>query len=83
MGEPRRTDVNEDRERWIFWNPAIIGFTPIDNETLAQDRLVVTFVEGKVTRWGNQTYIDDAAEISRKTMENSMTLIKETQKTAQ
>jgi len=45
--------------------------------------LVVTFVEGKVTRWGNQTYMDDAAEISRKSMENSMTLIKETQKTAQ
>ena len=83
MGEPRRTDVNEERERWIFWNSAIIGFTPIDNETLSQDRLVVTFVEGKVTRWGNQTYMDDAAEISRRTMESSMTLIKETQKTAQ
>ncbi len=45
MGEPSRTDVNAERERW-----------------------------------GNQAYMDDAAEISREPMEDSMSLIRETQK---
>lgn len=75
LGVPRRTDVNESRERWIFWNPVRYGLTPIDNESLAQDRLVVTFEQGKVARWGNQTLADDMAEASRKTMESSFRLM--------
>ncbi|HID6539983.1 TPA: outer membrane protein assembly factor BamE domain-containing protein [Escherichia coli] len=66
MGAPRRTDVNTDRERWIYWNPVMVGFTPIDNEQLAQDRLVVTFVENKVTKWGKQTIADDISENTQK-----------------
>lgn len=69
MGMPKRTDVNTERERWIYWNPVLVGFTPIDNEQLANDRLVVTFVDGKVTRWGQQTIVDDAMEMSQKTTE--------------
>jgi len=71
MGLPRRTDVNEDRERWIYWNPVVMGFTPVDNEQLAQDRLVVTFENGKVARWGNQTLTADMMEASQKTIEAS------------
>ena len=71
MGLPRRTDVNEDRERWIYWNPVMMGFTPMDNEQLAQDRLVVTFEEGKVARWGNHTLTADRIEASQKTIESS------------
>lgn len=66
MGPPRRTDVNSERERWIYWNPVLIGFTPIDNEQLAQDRLVVTFVNNKVTKWGKQTIADDINENTQK-----------------
>ncbi len=66
MGTPRRTDVNTERERWIYWNPVMVGFTPIDNEQLAQDRLVVTFVENKVTKWGKQTIADDISENTQK-----------------
>jgi outer membrane protein assembly factor BamE (lipoprotein component of BamABCDE complex) len=66
MGQPRRTDVNQDRERWIYWNPVMVGFTPVDNEQLAQDRLVVTFVGGKVTKWGKQTLSDDIMENTQK-----------------
>ncbi|MGA8121330.1 outer membrane protein assembly factor BamE domain-containing protein [Rouxiella badensis] len=66
MGAPRRTDVNSDRERWIYWNPVLIGFTPVDNEQLAQDRLVVTFVGGKVSKWGKQTIADDITENTQK-----------------
>jgi outer membrane protein assembly factor BamE (lipoprotein component of BamABCDE complex) len=71
MGLPRRTDVNQDRERWIYWNPVMMGFTPVDNEQLAQDRLVVTFEDGKVARWGNQTLTDDMLEASQKSIESS------------
>lgn len=82
LGSPRRTDVNEDRERWIYWNKVLVGFTPIDNESLAQDRLVVTFKEGKVTRWGKQTIADDITEASQKTIESSYKAAREMQKTS-
>jgi outer membrane protein assembly factor BamE (lipoprotein component of BamABCDE complex) len=68
LGSPRRTDVNAERERWIYWSPAVYGFTPVDSEVLAADRLVVTFREGGVTQWGNQTMQADALEMSSKIM---------------
>ncbi|MEX5450919.1 outer membrane protein assembly factor BamE domain-containing protein [Stutzerimonas stutzeri] len=71
LGQPRRTDVNKDRERWIYWNPVMIGLTPVDNEQLAQDRLVVTFEGGKVARWSNQALTADMIEASQKTMESA------------
>lgn len=67
MGSPRRTDVNQERERWIYWNKSLYGYTIIDNEQLANDRLVITFVNGKVTKWGQQTMADDILESSQKT----------------
>ena len=70
LGPPRRTDVNAERERWIYWNPTVYGFTPIDNEALAGDRLVVTFKQGAVDQWGNQTMQADAMEMSSKIMES-------------
>jgi outer membrane protein assembly factor BamE (lipoprotein component of BamABCDE complex) len=69
MGSPRRTDVNPERERWIYWNPVLIGYSYMDSEQLATDRLVITFVNNKVTKWGNQSYTDDAMEMSQKTTE--------------
>lgn len=67
LGSPRRTDVTSERERWIYWNKVLYGYTIIDNEQLATDRLVVTFVNGKVTKWGQQTLTDDLLESSQKT----------------
>lgn len=69
MGPPRRTDVNEERERWIYWNPVMVGFTAVDNEQLAGDRLVVTFKNGKVSKWGKQTLTDDMMEASQKNIQ--------------
>lgn len=68
MGSPRRTDVNQERERWIYWNKALYGYTIIDNEQLANDRLVITFVNGKVTKWGQQTLTDDIMESSQRAL---------------
>ena len=67
MGAPRRTDVNAEREPWIYWNKTRYAYTIVDNEQLANDRLVVTFVNGKVTKWGQQTLTDDLMESSQKT----------------
>lgn len=78
MGNPRRTDVNTDRERWIYWNPVMVGFTPVDNEQLASDRLVVTFVNGKVTKWGRQTLTDDIMEMSQKNIQSTVSAINST-----
>lgn len=72
MGQPRRTDVNQERERWIYWNPVMVGFTPVDNEQLAQDRLVVTFVDGKVIKWGKQTLADDIMDNTQKIYQQSL-----------
>lgn len=82
LGNPRRTDVNADRERWIYWNKVFIGLTPIDNESLAQDRLVVTFTDGQVSRWGNQSIADDMIEANQKIIESSHKSLREMQKTA-
>ena len=66
MGAPRRTDVNQERERWIYWNKVLYGYSVVDNEQLATDRLTVTFVNGKVTKWGQQTLTDDMLESTQK-----------------
>lgn len=67
MRAPRRMDVNAERERWIYWNKALYGYTVVDNEQLATDRLTVTFVNGIVTKWGQQTLTDDMVEVTQNT----------------
>lgn len=79
LGDPRRTEVNTERERWVYWGKVYYGFTPVDNEQLSQDRLVVTFQDGKVTKWGQQTLSDDALEMSQKTIEATTNAIKASQ----
>ena len=71
IGDPRRTDVNQDRERWVYWNPVMVGFVRMDNEVMASDRLVVTFKDEVVTQWGNQTFQADAMEMNAKMMEGA------------
>lgn len=67
MGAPRRTDVNQERERWVYWNKIAYGYAIVDNEQMATDRLTVTFVSGKVTKWGQQSLTDDIMESTQKT----------------
>lgn len=50
----------------------MVGFTPVDNEQLSQDRLVVTFINEKVAKWGKQTLSDDILESSQKTTQAYM-----------
>lgn len=59
LGAPKRTDVNQSRERWMYWSKVSIGWVPVDSEQLASDRLTVTFENGKVSKWGSATLADD------------------------
>ncbi|QXO59689.1 outer membrane protein assembly factor BamE [Morganella morganii] len=80
LGDPRRTDVNQERERWIYWSQVYYGFTPVDNEQLANDRLTVTFNDGKVVKWGQQAFADDMLEASQKSAEAIMRASQPSQK---
>jgi hypothetical protein len=69
MGPPKRVSArksNDDLiERFSWWSPKLIGFTPIDNETIATDRVFVRFVNGKVVEWGDTYDFSESIEKSR------------------
>ncbi|MEI9532973.1 outer membrane protein assembly factor BamE domain-containing protein [Moellerella wisconsensis] len=77
LGAPKRTDVNQERERWIYWSPVYYGFTMMDNEQLATDRLVVTFTNGKVNKWGQQSLTDDMMEFSERSIKATAEIYKQ------
>lgn len=58
MGTPRKASAKmmDDglSERYFWWSPTLIGFTYVDNEMLAQDRVFVRFINGKVVEWGDK-----------------------------
>lgn len=64
LGAPKRTEVIEESERWIYWNKVRSGNTYIDNEQLATDRLTVTFINGAVSDWGQDILSDDNQDSS-------------------
>lgn len=64
LGEPKRTDVNSEREKWVYWNPQIYGFTPVDSEILSEDKLILTFVDGNLSKWGRGADLGDIVESS-------------------
>ncbi|EJE4150240.1 outer membrane protein assembly factor BamE [Vibrio metschnikovii] len=72
LGTPRRTDVNDERERWYYWNPTQMGLASVDNEMLSSDKISVTFKDGKLTKWGSQNYMDDVMESQQKLLESTM-----------
>ena len=69
MGKPKRVSArknNEDLiERFSWWSPKLIGFTPIDNEIIATDRVFVRFVNGKVVEWGDRYDFSESMDKSR------------------
>ena len=69
MGPPKRVSArksNDDLiERFSWWSPKVIGFTPIDNEMIATDRVFVRFVNGKVVEWGDKYDFSESIEKSR------------------
>ena len=73
LGEPNRTDVTQTREKWVFWNPTLIGFTPVDNEQLAQNKLTVVFKDERVASWGKgddiSSILESSAELQKSLLE--------------
>jgi hypothetical protein len=58
-------------EKYSWWNRAMIGYVPVNNEMLSQDRIYVTFLDGKVKEWGDKfdpaDMIDKSMQINERT----------------
>jgi major membrane immunogen (membrane-anchored lipoprotein) len=69
MGPPKKSSARKIPEglveRYSWWSPKVIGFTPIDNEMLASDRVSVVFENGKVVEWGDKYDFADSIDKSR------------------
>lgn len=71
LGTPKKVSAiktNEGFEEvYSYWGISrlVYSYAPIDNEALSQDRLAVTFLDGKVTQWGDKF---DPTVISNQTL---------------
>lgn len=69
MGPPKRVSARKSNdgliERFSWWSPKVIGFTPIDNEIIATDRVFVRFLNGKVMEWGDKYDFSESIEKSQ------------------
>jgi hypothetical protein len=82
MGPPKRVAARKSNEglveRLSWWSPKTIGFTPIDNEMIATDRVFVRLLNGKVVEWGDKY---DFSETIEKTQEAQAEMFKNMKKT--
>ncbi|WP_419852982.1 hypothetical protein [Actinobacillus pleuropneumoniae] len=80
LGEPKKVSArNTDKgavEVLNYWGLSVIGFTPVDNQMLSQDRLSVTLLNGRVIEWGDKL---DPAEMMEKTQETMREVMKNPQ----
>jgi outer membrane protein assembly factor BamE (lipoprotein component of BamABCDE complex) len=60
LGTPKKVSAIKTpeglEEIYSYWGISrlVYSYAPIDNEALSQDRLAVTFLDGKVTQWGDK-----------------------------
>lgn len=60
FGTPKKVSASQTQqgfeEIYSYWGVSRLAFSyaQIDNEVLSQDRLAVTFLNGKVTQWGDK-----------------------------
>ncbi len=77
MGEPKRFSARKSGdkllEKFSWWSEKTIGFTTFDNEMLSEDRLYVSFVDGKVQSWGDKY---DPTDMMDKSMESQREMMK-------
>jgi hypothetical protein len=82
MGVPKRVSARKINdglvERLSWWSPKIIGFTPIDNEMLATDRVFVRFLNGKVVEWGDKYDFSESMEKSQEAQTEMLKSIHQT-----
>jgi len=66
MGNPKRVSArkkdNDLIERYSWWSPVVIGFTVIDNEIIAKDRVFVLFKNEQVIEWGDKYDMSDSMD---------------------
>lgn len=70
LGQPRRTAVSEHGESWMYWNKTSYGIAVVDNEWLAADKLMVTFVDGGLVKWGQNFMMQDVIDAQKEMMES-------------
>jgi outer membrane protein assembly factor BamE (lipoprotein component of BamABCDE complex) len=82
MGEPKKLSASKSGDRLIekysWWSKKTIGFTSFDNEMLSDDRLYVSFEDGRVVSWGDKY---DPSEIMDKSMASQREMMKNFQET--
>jgi hypothetical protein len=76
MGPPKRVSARKASnglvESYSWWSPKMYGFTPVDNEYLATDRMFVRFLDGKVVEWGDKLDFSEAIEKSRESQAEAL-----------
>lgn len=77
LGAPKKTSMRKSGdvviEELSYWSKTMVGFTPMDNEALAQDRVTIVLEDGVVTEYGDffsnmDRYMDKSMEHSKEMM---------------
>lgn len=76
MGQPKRVSARKTEkgviEKYSWWSPIIIGFTPVDNELISNDRVYISLLNNKVHEWGDKfdyaSNMDKAMDVHSETI---------------
>jgi hypothetical protein len=78
LGIPKKTSLrkrdNEVIEEMSYWSEKSIGFSTFDNEIMADDRVAVVIIDGKVSEYGD--LIMNVNRAMEKAMENNVEMMK-------
>ncbi|MBO1897605.1 hypothetical protein HNW13_017860 [Shewanella sp. BF02_Schw] len=78
LGTPKKTSLRKRNdsvvEEMSYWSEKSIGFSTFDNEMMADDRVMVVVVDGKVTEYGD--LIMNMNRAMEKAMDNNLKMMK-------
>lgn len=78
LGAPKKTSLrkrnNEVIEELSYWSAKSIGFSTFDNEMMADDRVTIVLVDGKLSEYGD--LLINMNRAMEKAMDNSVEMMK-------
>ena len=78
LGAPKKTSMRKSGdvivEQLSYWSKTVVGFTTLDNEALATDRVTVILEDGKVIEYGD--FLSNMDRYMDKSMENTKEMMK-------
>lgn len=84
LGTPKKTSMRKVGdvvvEEMSYWSKTIVGFSTLDNEALAQDRVTVVLEDGVVTEYGD--FFSNMDRYMDKSMEHTKEMMKAMQTTS-